>query len=100
MQGKINIEKQNVSHKNLLKKEMNNKFGLNTRYKYLNLKKEARAFLNRVQSTTNEKSQNFLNVEFLKEARSYRGIRHRAKLPVRGQRTHTNAKTAKRKKNY
>lgn len=27
---------------------------------------------------------------------SYRGFRHHAKLPVRGQRTHTNAKTRRR----
>ncbi len=27
---------------------------------------------------------------------SFRGMRHKAKLPVRGQRTHTNAKTARR----
>ncbi len=28
--------------------------------------------------------------------RSYKGLRHKYKLPVRGQRTHTNAKTRKR----
>jgi ribosomal protein S13 len=38
------------------------------------------------------------NINLLKEIRSYRGVRHRAKLPVRGQRTHTNAKTSKKKK--
>lgn len=37
------------------------------------------------------------NVNFLKNNRSYRGLRHRRNLPVRGQRTHTNAKTAKKK---
>jgi len=29
----------------------------------------------------------------------YRGIRHRLRLPVRGQRTHTNARTARKAKN-
>jgi small subunit ribosomal protein S13 len=29
--------------------------------------------------------------------KNYRGIRHSLKLPVRGQRTHTNARTAKKK---
>lgn len=32
----------------------------------------------------------------LKSLKCYRGIRHTMKLPVRGQRTHTNAKTQKR----
>jgi small subunit ribosomal protein S13 len=29
------------------------------------------------------------------EIQSYRGLRHRRSLPVRGQRTHTNARTRK-----
>ena len=33
---------------------------------------------------------------FLSKIRSYKGNRHRLKYPVRGQRTHTNAKTNKR----
>ena len=33
------------------------------------------------------------NIEFMIELKSYRGIRHKLKYPVRGQRTHTNAKT-------
>ena len=36
-----------------------------------------------------------LNVRRLIEIGSYRGLRHRRKLPVRGQRTHTNARTRK-----
>jgi small subunit ribosomal protein S13 len=39
------------------------------------------------------------NIEFLKENRSYRGVRHSYFLSVRGQRTHTNAKTQRNKKN-
>jgi small subunit ribosomal protein S13 len=35
------------------------------------------------------------NIKRLMEIRSYRGIRHRRGLPVRGQRTHTNARTRK-----
>ena len=38
------------------------------------------------------------NVKRLMEIGSYRGIRHRKKLPVRGQRTHTNARTRKGKR--
>ncbi len=36
-----------------------------------------------------------LNIKRLKEIGSYRGIRHRRGLPVRGQRTKTNARTRK-----
>src|SRR3990170_2638004 len=35
------------------------------------------------------------NVKRLSEIGSYRGMRHRRSLPVRGQRTHTNARTRK-----
>lgn len=35
------------------------------------------------------------NVSRLKDIRCYRGMRHRAHLPVRGQRTRTNARTRK-----
>ena len=36
-----------------------------------------------------------LNIKRLIEIGSYRGVRHRRNLPVRGQRTHTNARTRK-----
>src|SRR5436189_4542037 len=35
------------------------------------------------------------NIKRLMEVGSYRGLRHRRGLPVRGQRTHTNARTRK-----
>ena len=36
-----------------------------------------------------------MNIRRLIEISSYRGLRHRRSLPVRGQRTHTNARTRK-----
>ena len=39
-----------------------------------------------------------LNVSRLREVGSYRGLRHRLGLPVRGQRTHTNARTRRMRK--
>ncbi|MGH7265440.1 MAG: 30S ribosomal protein S13 [Candidatus Rokuibacteriota bacterium] len=36
-----------------------------------------------------------INIKRLMDISSYRGIRHRKGLPVRGQRTHTNARTRK-----
>jgi small subunit ribosomal protein S13 len=41
------------------------------------------------------RKENSLNVKRLIEMGSYRGLRHRRGLPVRGQRTHTNARTRK-----
>ena len=38
-----------------------------------------------------------MNIKRLIEIQSYRGLRHRRSLPVRGQRTHTNARTRKGK---
>ncbi|WP_084756421.1 30S ribosomal protein S13 [Candidatus Paracaedibacter symbiosus] len=37
----------------------------------------------------------FNNVERKKKVKSYSGMRHILKLPVRGQRTHTNSKTSR-----
>lgn len=39
-----------------------------------------------------------LNIARLKEINAYRGLRHKANLPVRGQRTKTNARTKRGKK--
>jgi small subunit ribosomal protein S13 len=36
-----------------------------------------------------------MNIKRLMEVGSYRGMRHRRNLPVRGQRTHTNSRTRK-----
>ena len=39
--------------------------------------------------------ENQMNVKRLMDLGCYRGLRHRRNLPVRGQRTHTNARTRK-----
>jgi small subunit ribosomal protein S13 len=36
-----------------------------------------------------------MNIKRMMDLGSYRGLRHRRGLPVRGQRTHTNARTRK-----
>ena len=41
--------------------------------------------------------QNSMNIKRLMDLACYRGLRHRKGLPVRGQRTHTNARTRKGK---
>ena len=48
-----------------------------------------------IEKKLKEKIQN--NISFLYAIRSYKGNRHRLKYPTRGQRTHTNAKTRKKK---
>jgi small subunit ribosomal protein S13 len=44
------------------------------------------------------RSENQLNIKRLMDIGSYRGLRHRKGLPVRGQRTRTNARTRKGKR--
>tara|TARA_A100000164_G_C21371413_1_gene524364 strand:+ start:121 stop:492 length:372 start_codon:yes stop_codon:yes gene_type:complete len=44
------------------------------------------------------RSQVAMNIKRLKDAGSYKGLRHRRSLPVNGQRTKTNARTRKGKK--
>jgi small subunit ribosomal protein S13 len=39
-----------------------------------------------------------MNIKRLKEINAYRGLRHKANLPVRGQRTKTNARTKRGRK--
>ena len=39
-----------------------------------------------------------MNIKRLQDLKTYRGLRHRNRLPVRGQRTQTNARTRKGKK--
>ena len=81
-------------------KNLCQKFGLNPSNKDLKLKKKNNAFI--VKSfKVNEYDKNLKlqirkNVKFLNQIRTYRGIRHNLKLPTRGQRTKTNAKTKKR----
>ncbi len=41
------------------------------------------------------RKENQMNIRRLIEIQCYRGLRHRRNLPVRGQRTHTNARTRK-----
>ena len=44
------------------------------------------------------RTQKAMDIKRLMEINCYRGIRHKSGLPVRGQRTHTNARTCKGRK--
>lgn len=76
------------------------KFGLNPSNKDIKLKKKNNTVIVKnfkvEEYDKNLKLQIRKNIKFLNQIRTYRGIRHHLKLPVRGQRTKTNAKTKKR----
>jgi small subunit ribosomal protein S13 len=54
-----------------------------------------RSFLQRVTVEGDLRRENAMNIKRLMDMGSYRGIRHRKGLPLRGQRTRTNARTRK-----
>jgi small subunit ribosomal protein S13 len=87
-----------VSNKGV--KELGKKIGLNYFNEDFKLKKKNNMFIIK-NFKVNEydkalKLQIQKNIKFLHKIKSYRGIRHSFKLPSRGQRTKTNAKTKKR----
>lgn len=74
--------------------------GLNPLNKDIKFKKKNNSFVIKnfqvSEYDKNLKLQIRKNIKFLNQIRTYRGIRHHLKLPSRGQRTKTNAKTKKR----
>jgi small subunit ribosomal protein S13 len=63
-----------------------------------NKKKMLRELTNKLSYSDSLKFKMKKSIEFYTKLKNYRGVRHLAKYPVRGQRTHTNAKTVKRKR--
>lgn len=86
---------------NLCKTYLKNKLGYNLRLNLTYIKqknlKPLQTLLNSV--LVGKRLRNFIkdNILFLEANRTYRGLRHKVSLPVRGQRTRTNAKTCKKK---
>ena len=76
------------------------KVGLNPRNKDFKLKKKNNLFITKHfkidEYDKNLKIQIKKNLKFLNQIRVYRGVRHGLKLPSRGQRTKTNARTKKK----
>ena len=78
------------------------KFGINNRLKVLKLKKKhyssTENFLKKIKYIKGRKLKENIkrNIDFVINFKNYKGIRHRFKYPVRGQRTHTNAKTRRK----
>jgi small subunit ribosomal protein S13 len=75
--------------------------GLNARANPKFLKKKQLNNVNKTLKTyktgKNLKDKTYEFIEFLIKTRTYKGVRHKLKYPTRGQRTHTNAKTRKKK---
>lgn len=57
-----------------------------------------REYISKVQVEGDLKRKIQLDIKRLQEIGTYRGLRHRKRLPVRGQRTKTNARTRKGKR--
>lgn len=75
--------------------------GANQRVEYkflpINTNNITTKILNNALNYQQEKIKKKRNIEFLIDLKNYKGIRHRKHLPVRGQRTRTNAQTSKKK---
>ena len=54
-----------------------------------------RAIVEKISIEGNLKRETAANIKRLKDIKSYRGIRHMKRLPVRGQRTKTNSRTVR-----
>ncbi len=86
---------------NLSKKVLKTRLGVNSRLDYNYIKEKRFNQLNTIVNKTlvGKKLQDSIreNISFIKNIKTYKGLRHKSSLPVRGQRTHTNAKTCKKK---
>ena len=83
------------------RKSLRKIFGLNIRKKPRKLKIKQKNLIKKILSKNKLGKQLKLEIqkkiEFYIEIKSYKGMRHKFKYPVRGQRTRTNAKTIKKK---
>jgi small subunit ribosomal protein S13 len=83
-----------------LQEKVNKKIGLNNRsiskFIKINQNLSLGLFFNKFCILNNNKKIIKENIFFLTKIRTFKGLRHKLGYPVRGQRTHTNAKTNKR----
>jgi len=75
------------------------KVGVNTRNSPLSIKfkafKNVKLKLKKILSDDKLKNRIKKRIDFIERIRTYKGMRHKLNYPVRGQRTHTNAKGKK-----
>ena len=85
-----------------LSKDLCKKLGFSTNLKISDLSEDQLKSITKlieisnIKTNSDLKNYNRLLLNNLVNIKSYRGLRRLAKLPVRGQRTHTNAKTCKK----
>lgn len=83
-----------------LQEKVNHKSGLNNRFTSnffkINHTLSLNLFFKKFCISKNNKKIIRENIYFLTKIRTFKGLRHKLGYPVRGQRTHTNAKTNKR----
>jgi ribosomal protein S13 len=102
MKKKTNLLNFGINKINILNVYKN--FGINLKksYNFINIKKthysNIDSFFKKYNIIKGKKLKLFnqKNIEFLIQLKNYTGSRHKLKYPVRGQRTHTNAKTTKK----
>jgi len=86
---------------NLAKRILTKQLGVNSRLNISFVKQKRFNQLNNMlnKALIGKKLQDSIKekISFIKNNKTYKGLRHRASLHVRGQRTHTNAKTCKKK---
>ena len=82
---------------------MRKKVGINCRLKKLFVKEthlnKSKKLILAIKTEKKLKVETKESINYLKKLKSFKGIRHKLGYPCRGQRTHTNAKTAKKIKN-
>ena len=89
--GAGNLAKKILTHQLGINSRLNVSFVKQKRFNQLNTSLNKSLIGKKLHDSIKEK------ISFIKNNKTYKGLRHTASLPVRGQRTHTNAKTCKKK---
>jgi small subunit ribosomal protein S13 len=84
-----------VSAARKILKQVNIDFGKKAKDLTLDEENSIRSIVEKILIEGNLKREISANIKRLKDIKSYRGIRHMKRLPVRGQRTKTNSRTVR-----
>ncbi len=84
-----------VSAARKILKQVNIDFGKKAKDLTLDEENNIRSIVEKILIEGNLKREISANIKRLKDIKSYRGIRHMKRLPVRGQRTKTNSRTVR-----
>lgn len=84
-----------VSSARKILKQVNIDYGKKAKDLTLDEENSIRAIVEKIPIEGNLKREVSANIKRLKDIKSYRGVRHMKRLPVRGQRTKTNSRTVR-----